>query len=81
METRELIEARPEVVLVTTGYGMRRWFEVADAAGLGAELTAVLERGADLRPWPEGRTAPYGPPGWWTRRSASWTPPPPWSTP
>ena len=31
------------MVLVTTGYGMRRWFEVADAAGLGAELTAVLE--------------------------------------
>ena len=30
-------------MLVTTGYGMRRWFEVADAAGLGAELTAVLE--------------------------------------
>jgi uroporphyrinogen-III synthase len=42
-ETRELIAARPEVVLVTTGYGMRRWFEVADAAGYGAELTAVLE--------------------------------------
>jgi uroporphyrinogen-III synthase len=42
-ETRELIAARPEVVLVTTGYGMRRWFEVADAAGLGAELTAALE--------------------------------------
>jgi uroporphyrinogen-III synthase len=31
------------VVLVTTGYGMRRWLEVADAAGLGAELTAALE--------------------------------------
>ena len=42
-DTRELILARPEVVLVTTGYGMRRWFEVADAAGLGAELTSVLE--------------------------------------
>ena len=42
-DTREVIRARPEVVLVTTGYGMRRWFEVADAAGLGAELTAVLE--------------------------------------
>jgi uroporphyrinogen-III synthase len=42
-ETRALINARPDVVLVTTGYGMRRWFEVADAAGLGAELTAVLE--------------------------------------
>jgi len=43
-ETRELIQHRPEVVLVTTGYGMRRWLEVADTAGLGAELTAVLER-------------------------------------
>ena len=43
VETRALIEARPEVVLVTTGYGMRRWFEVADTAGLGAELTEVLE--------------------------------------
>jgi uroporphyrinogen-III synthase len=42
-ETRALIEARPEVVLITTGYGMRRWFEVADATGLGAELTEVLE--------------------------------------
>jgi uroporphyrinogen-III synthase len=42
-ETRRLIVAQPEVVLVTTGYGMRRWFEVADAAGLGAELTAALE--------------------------------------
>ena len=42
-ETRALIEARPEVVLVTTGYGMRRWFEVADATGLGAQLSEVLE--------------------------------------
>ena len=43
IETRRLIAARPDVVLVTTGYGMRRWLEVADAAGLGAELTAALE--------------------------------------
>ena len=42
-ETRKLIAARPAVVLVTTGYGMRRWLEVADAAGLGGELTAALE--------------------------------------
>jgi uroporphyrinogen-III synthase len=42
-ETRRLIAARPDVVLVTTGYGMRRWFEVADAAGLGADLTAMLQ--------------------------------------
>lgn len=45
-ETRELIRARPEVVLITTGYGMRRWLDAADAAGLGAELTAVLDRAA-----------------------------------
>jgi uroporphyrinogen-III synthase len=43
-ETGRLIAARPEVVLITTGYGMRRWLEVADAAGLGGELTAVLEQ-------------------------------------
>jgi uroporphyrinogen-III synthase len=43
-QTRAVIEERPEVVLVTTGYGFRRWFEVADAAGLGAELTLALER-------------------------------------
>jgi uroporphyrinogen-III synthase len=42
-ETRNLIAAQPEVVLITTGYGMRRWLEVADAAGLGAELTATLD--------------------------------------
>lgn len=42
-QTRVVIAAQPEVVLVTTGYGVRRWFEVADAAGLGAELTAVLK--------------------------------------
>jgi uroporphyrinogen-III synthase len=42
-ETRELIKDCPELVLITTGYGMRRWFEVADAAGLGHELSAVLD--------------------------------------
>jgi uroporphyrinogen-III synthase len=42
-ETRAMIAARPDVVLITTGYGMRRWLEVADSAGLGAELSAVLE--------------------------------------
>lgn len=42
-DTRALIRARPDFVLVTTGYGMRRWLEVADATGLGAPLVAVLE--------------------------------------
>lgn len=45
-ETQALIEARPDLLLVTTGYGVRRWLEVADAAGLKPELTAVLAEGA-----------------------------------
>ena len=56
-ETREVIRARPDVVLVTTGYGMRRWFEVADAAGLGAELTAVLEQARILARGPKAHGA------------------------
>lgn len=53
-ETRALIAARPDTVLVTTGYGMRRWFEVADAAGLGGELTAVLDQARVLARGPQG---------------------------
>jgi hypothetical protein len=53
-ETRRLIAARPDVVLVTTGYGMRRWFEVADAAGLGADLTAVLQAARIFARGPKG---------------------------
>jgi uroporphyrinogen-III synthase len=41
------------VVMITTGYGMRRWFEVADAAGLGAELTAVLDEATILARGPK----------------------------
>ena len=57
IETRELIAARPDVVLVTTGYGMRRWFEVADAAGLGAELTTALEAARIFARGPKARGA------------------------
>ncbi|MGI8458725.1 MAG: uroporphyrinogen-III synthase, partial [Propionibacteriaceae bacterium] len=42
-ETRALIEARPDIVPATTGYGVRRWFEVADAAGLGSDLVLALD--------------------------------------
>lgn len=41
-DTREMIAARPDVLLATTGYGVRRWFEVAEANGLGHELTEAL---------------------------------------
>ena len=42
-DTRAIIEQAPDVLLATTGYGIRRWFEVADAAGLGDDLTSALE--------------------------------------
>ncbi|WP_448004999.1 uroporphyrinogen-III synthase [Agromyces bauzanensis] len=54
-DTRAIIEARPHVLLATTAYGVRRWFEVADAAGLGEDLvdaladTAILVRGPKAR--------------------------------
>lgn len=41
-DTKNIISARPDVLLATTAYGIRRWFEVADAAGLGSELTDAL---------------------------------------
>lgn len=54
-DTRAVIEARPDVLLATTSYGIRRWFEVADAGGLGDELlealgaTTILVRGPKAR--------------------------------
>ena len=54
VETQAVISDRPQLVLITTGYGMRRWFEVADAAGLGHELLAVLESARISCPWAQG---------------------------
>jgi len=54
-DTRALLAHRPGVIVVTTGYGVRRWFEAADAAGLGEDLreafrhARVLARGAKAR--------------------------------
>ncbi|GAB3620218.1 uroporphyrinogen-III synthase [Glutamicibacter endophyticus] len=41
-QTRQVIAQRPHLLLVTTGYGFRRWFDSAEAAGLGESLTRVL---------------------------------------
>lgn len=46
-DTRALIAARPDLLLAITGYGIRRWFEVADAADLAPDLQAALA-GADI---------------------------------
>lgn len=43
-ETRAVLALDPDVVLVTTGYGLRRWLETADGAGLGDDLRALLGR-------------------------------------
>lgn len=54
-DTRAVIAARPDVVLATTSYGMRRWFETADAAGLGSALTDALGASAILVRGPKAR--------------------------
>jgi uroporphyrinogen-III synthase len=41
-DTRAIIEAEPDLLLASTGYGVRRWFEVADASGLGDALVGAL---------------------------------------
>ena len=41
-DTRAIIE-RAQVVIVTTAYGLRRWVERAEAAGLGDALHETLE--------------------------------------
>ncbi|MFB9378213.1 uroporphyrinogen-III synthase [Kineococcus gynurae] len=43
-ETRDVVADPPDVVLVTTGIGLRGWVETADAAGLGAALLQTLGR-------------------------------------
>ncbi|WP_426565589.1 uroporphyrinogen-III synthase [Angustibacter sp. McL0619] len=40
--TREVLERRPDVVVVTTGVGFRGWLEAATAAGLADPLLEVL---------------------------------------
>lgn len=40
--TRELVAAPPDVVVITTGVGVRGWLEAATAAGMGDALHAVL---------------------------------------
>jgi uroporphyrinogen-III synthase len=54
-DTRAIIETRPDVLLATTAYGVRRWFEVADAAGLGDDLLGALHETAILVRGPKAR--------------------------
>ncbi|MGH1524052.1 uroporphyrinogen-III synthase [Leifsonia sp. L25] len=55
--TERIIAAAPDVLLATTSYGMRRWFEVADSAGLGEELQRALAKSTILVRGPKARGA------------------------
>ncbi|NKX53355.1 uroporphyrinogen-III synthase [Arthrobacter mobilis] len=56
-DTTRVLQARPDITVITTAYGMRRWFEAADAAGLGDQLTSVLERSRIFVRGPKARGA------------------------
>lgn len=43
-DTRQVLATRPDITIVSTAYGMRRWAEAADAAGLMDDLVEVLGR-------------------------------------
>lgn len=46
--TLEVVERPPELVVVTTGMGLRLWLDAASGWGLGDRLTSALSRGAIL---------------------------------
>lgn len=54
-ETHAITASPPDVLLATTSYGLRRWFDAADAAGLGDALmdslgaVQILVRGPKAR--------------------------------
>ncbi|PRY63191.1 uroporphyrinogen-III synthase [Knoellia remsis] len=57
LATKQLLAAPPDVVVVTTGIGLRGWVEAADAAGLADELVAVLSRARLIARGPKARGA------------------------
>lgn len=55
--TRVLLQAPPDVLVVTTGVGFRAWIEAADAQGLADELLTVLGRARIVARGPKARGA------------------------
>ncbi|MEJ5913938.1 uroporphyrinogen-III synthase [Pseudokineococcus sp. 1T1Z-3] len=70
-DTRAVIADPPEVLLATTGIGMRAWVIAADAAGLAEELLAVLQGCYVVARGPKARGAlrAAGLPEHWAARS------------
>lgn len=44
--TREILATRPDTVVITTGYGLKRWLTVAETAGLHEDLVQLLRDSA-----------------------------------
>lgn len=55
--TRELLDAPPDIVVITTGIGFRGWVEAADAAGLADQLVRVLSRARVIARGPKAHGA------------------------
>lgn len=55
--TRELIADPPELLVITTGIGMRGWFEAATASGIAEQLREALSGATILARGPKGRGA------------------------
>ncbi|EMY36084.1 bifunctional uroporphyrinogen-III synthetase/response regulator domain protein [Arthrobacter crystallopoietes BAB-32] len=56
-DTAAILHARPDITIVTTAYGMRRWSEAADVHGLGEELMETLAASRILVRGPKARGA------------------------
>lgn len=55
--TRACLDAPPDIVLVSTGIGMRGWLEAADGWGLAEPLRAVLSQAYLIARGPKARAA------------------------
>ncbi|MBD2762708.1 uroporphyrinogen-III synthase [Kocuria sp. cx-116] len=44
--TREILATRPDTVVITTGYGLKRWLTVAETVGLHEDLVQLLRHSA-----------------------------------
>src|SRR3954465_3215812 len=55
--TRACLESPPDIVLVSTGIGLRGWLEAAEGWGLAEALRAVLARAYLIGRGPKARAA------------------------
>lgn len=71
--TRALIDAPPDIVVATTGIGLRGWIAAADGWGLAGELTAALQRARIVSRGPKatGALRAAGLPEEWSPESES----------